>query len=79
MHGGQPLNSLVQFGLVFGFLRQCLTIQPWLCLNSVDQAGLELTDLSASASRVLGLEAEATMSGNVQVSEGIGSVKRKSG
>jgi hypothetical protein len=32
----------------------------WLASNSVDQAGLELRDLTASASRVLGLKACST-------------------
>jgi hypothetical protein len=35
-------------------------VEPWLAWNSVDQAGLELRDLPASASQVLGLKVCAT-------------------
>jgi hypothetical protein len=40
--------------LLFVFLRQGFSVQSWL---SIDQAGLELRNLCASASQVLGLKA----------------------
>ena len=39
--------------VVLSFCRQGFSAHLWLSWNSVDQAGLEIRDLSASASRVL--------------------------
>ena len=51
------------FVLFFVFLRQgfSVALEPVLELALVDQAGLELRDPPASASRVLGLKASATI------------------
>jgi hypothetical protein len=50
---------------LFLFLRDRVSLCSAGCpgTHSVDQAGLELTDLPASASRVLGLKACTTMPG----------------
>jgi hypothetical protein len=42
------------------FLRQGFSVKPWLSWNFVDQAGLKLRSLPASASQVLGLKACST-------------------
>jgi hypothetical protein len=48
--------------MVFGFLKQSFSEEPWLSWNFVDQAGLEQKDPTASASRVLGLKVCTTTS-----------------
>ena len=51
------------FLFCFVFLRQGFSVQPWLSYpgtHSVEQAGLELRDLPASVSQVLGLNVCAT-------------------
>lgn len=54
-HSLLPLTrSCLGLFVLFVHLRQRLTMQPWLAWNYVNQASLELRDLLASDSRVLG-------------------------
>jgi hypothetical protein len=54
------LSSFFFLVLVFGFSRQGFSVPGCPGTHSVDQAGLELRNLPASASQVLGLKACAT-------------------
>jgi hypothetical protein len=51
------------FSLFVLFFEAGFTVQLWLSYNSVDQAGLKLGNLPASASHVLGLNTCATTPG----------------
>ena len=59
------------FLFCFVFLRQGFSVQPWLSYpgtHSVDQAGLALRNLPASASQVLRLKAFATTHSKKRIS-----------